>query len=311
MYKAVLFIALIFSFSSHAANTHIKVGIDLWPGYYPIVLAKKLGYFEKRSLNVDFVLPEATDNMLGKFTSGELDLVCVAMGDAFSLYQQDPGLRVVMITDESAGGDALLSNHSSQNYNGKIIGTNLKGFGELFINSFMLKHGLKADSVSVVQLDAAEAVHALQSGQVDIAHTWEPYVTEIESFNLGKVIFDSSETPGLIPDALLANGQFIRNNPKALKKFVDAWLEASEWWQANLKKGNRIIESEMVMMPNSVNLEGIRLYNRKDNLIAFQQGSNMKSLYFVTQKYIDYFISKGVIHKNFDPTDILDPSFIQ
>lgn len=311
MFKVAIFISLVFSFTCHAANTHIKVGIDLWPGYYPIVLAKKLGFFEKRNLEVDFVLPEATDNMLGKFTSGELDLVCVAMGDAFSLYQQDSGLRVVMITDESAGGDALLSNDISQNYNGKRIGTNLKGFGELFIKSFMLQNNINPASVSLVQLDAAEAVHALQSGRVDVAHTWEPYVTEIESFKLGEVIFDSSETPGLIPDALLANGRFIKNNPVALKSFVNAWLEASEWWQANLQEGNQIIESEMVMMPNSVNLKGIRLYSRKDNLLAFQQGDDMTSLYHVTQKYIDYFIAKGVIKPGFRPSDILNPSFIQ
>ena len=311
---AILGLALISIPIKSMANT-INVGIDLWPGYYPIVLAKHLGMFEKRGLQVNFVLPESTDNMLGQFTDGKLDMVCVAMGDAFSLYNRDPNLRIVMITDESSGGDALLASRSLNKIspatlNGIKIGTNLQGFGELFVNTFIQQKGLNPDSVTLVHLEAANALNALQSGKADIAHTWEPYVTEIQSFNVGSVIFDSGHTPGLIPDALLANGGFIKDRPEDLKKFISAWLEASEWWLDNLARGNAIIESEMVMMPESVNLNGVKLYDLDSNISAFKPKKNMASLHYVTQLYIDFFVTKGLIKGGFKPEWILDGQFL-
>lgn len=293
----------------------IRVGIDLWPGYYPIVLAKHLGLFKKQGLNVNIVLPESTDNMLGQFTNGELDMVCVAMGDAFSLYKKDTGLRIVMITDESSGGDALLAKNdlksiSEINLKGKRIGTNLQGFGELFINHFLKQKKIDPSAVTLIHQEAANALNTLQSGEADIVHTWEPYVTEIQSFNTGRVVFDSGQTPGLIPDALLANGNFIKNNPDDLKKFISAWLEASAWWLNHLQAGNAIIESEMVMMPNSVNLKGVKLYKLQDNLSVFEPKDDMTSLYYVTNLYIKFFEKKGVIKKGFKADNILDSSFL-
>ncbi len=135
-------------------------------------------------------------------------------------------------------------------------------------------------------------------------------MTEAISYNVGSVIFDSSKTPGLIPDALLANGAFIKQHPEKLPLFIDAWLEASRWWINNRYEGDSIIESEMVMMPGSVNLDGVKLYDQDANIRAFKLGSRMQSLKYVTQIYIDYFVQKGILDTEFKPQDILDDRFI-
>jgi len=288
----------------------VRVGIDLWPGYYPIVLAKKLGYFQQQGLDVQFVLPEATDDMLGQFVKGKLDMVCVAMGDAFSLYKQDPKLRVVMITDESSGGDALLAKADVTNFAGRTIGTNLNGFGELFVDGFLTRHGLTRDQVTLVHQEAADALTFLRDGKADVVHTWEPYVTEIVSFGIGKPVFDSADTPGLIPDALLVNGQFRHGHPQRVQKFVAAWLQAAQWWKANREAGDQLIEPELLLMPGSVNLKGVRLYDAAQNHLTFTRGDDMQSLYHVTQRYIDFFVKKGVLKAGMQPDDILDPSFL-
>ncbi len=308
--------------SSHATNSNhlikpstdslvpVKVGIDLWPGYYPIVLAKKLGYFKRQGLDVQFVLPEATDDMLGQFVKGKLDMVCVAMGDAFSLYKQDPKLRVIMITDESSGGDALLAREGVSELKGRTLGTNLNGFGELFIDAFLKGRGLTRNQVTLVHQEAADALTFLRDGKADVVHTWEPYVSEIVSFGIGQVVFDSAQTPGLIPDALLVNGQFRSTHPERIRKFVQAWLQAAQWWMDNRKQGDQLIEPELLLMPGSVNLKGVRLYTAQQNRNTFKPGDDMSSLYFVTQKYIDFFVEKGVLAVGIEPSDILDPSFL-
>lgn len=311
LFRLSLLLSLFISFSSNANPQWIKVGIDLWPGYYPVILAKHLGLFRKNGIEVDIVLPEDTDNMLSDFTSGKLDLVCVAMGDAFSLKAQDPDLRVVMITDESAGGDALLGQPDElNNLKGKRIGTNLNGFGELFIKSFINQAGLKLDDIQLIHQEASEAIHFLQEDRADIVHTWEPYVTEVVSFNVGDVVFDSSKTPGLIPDSLLANGNTIKNKGNSLKLFISAWLEAVEWWLNNRVKGDSIIESELVLMPGSVNLEAVRLYDKSDNIKAFKRSDDMASMHHVTDIYIKFFKRKGILKGDYSSSDFIDASFL-
>lgn len=293
-----------------AETEKVKVGIDLWPGYYPIVLAKQLGFFKEVGLDVEFVLPEATDDMLGSFVNGKLDMVCVAMGDAFSLYQKDPGLRVIMVTDESAGGDALLAKSGIKDFRGKTIGTNLDGFGELFVTAFLRSKGLSRANVKLVHQEASDAISYLNEGKADVVHTWEPYVTEIVSFRVGDVVFDSSHTPGLIPDSLLVNGKFRSQHPDRIRRFLAAWLKAADWWLNNRRKGDSLIEPELLLLPGTVNLEGVKLYTAEKNRATFKPGNDMASLYFVTQKYIDYFVKKGMLKPSMTPEDILDPSFL-
>ena len=310
VFRYFLLLLIVLCSTSLFAAEKVRVGIDLWPGYYPIVLAKELGYFKQQGLEVEFVLPEATDNMLDDFVSGKLDMVCVAMGDAFSLYTKDPGLRVIMITDESAGGDALLVKSGLGNLKGKTIGTNLNGFGELFVNAFLQSKGLSRDDVKLVHQEASDAMAYLNEGKAHVVHTWEPYVTEIVSFKVGNVVFDSSHTPGLIPDSLLVNGKFRKAHPDRIRRFVAAWLQAAEWWLANRSKGDSLVEPELLLMPGSVNLDGVRLYTAASNRATFKPGTDMKSLYYVTQKYIDFFVEKEMLKPEMKPEDILDSSYL-
>ena len=289
----------------------IKVGIDLWPGYYPIVLAKELGYFKKRGLNVEYHLPENTDGMLNEFVEGKLDAVCVALGDAFSLYQRDSQLRVVLVSDESLGGDALLAlGDLPKDLSDYKIGTNLNGFGELFINAFLEEKGLSTKGITLVQQEASQAMGFLKEGKADIVHSWEPYVTEAVSYLNANVVFDSSQTPGLIPDTVLLNGNFRLQHPQEAKAFIAAWLEAADWWLANRRRGDTIIETTLLLLPGTVNLEGIRLYTLKDNQNTFADKRSEQSLYSTTQKYIDFFYNKGVLKKRIKPEQIIDSAYL-
>ena len=299
MFKAIslkyilisVFVSLL-SFNSHSV-TQIKVGIDLWPGYYPIIIAQHQGYFAELDLDVSYVLPEETNNLMSMFTEHKIDLLCVAMGDAFTLYDQDPGMKVVMITDESYGGDALLKKGPLPKPGQEIrIGTNLHGFGELFVREFLKQSGYFEEDIVLVQQEASQAMEYLRSKRAHVVHTWEPYVSDISNYYGAEVIFDSSQTPGLIPDALLANAKFIKENPVALKKFIAAWFKGVEWWQENRAIGDQLIEQELLLIPGSLSLKGTKLYTLKDNHMAFTDQDSMKSIKYVAQIYLDFFKSK-------------------
>lgn len=308
----LLILSSVFTSASSSVLQHIKVGIDLWPGYYPLLIAQHNGYFKEQQLEVTYVLPEETNNLMTMFNDNKIDLLCVAMGDAFVLYDEDQDMRIVMITDESLGGDALLKKGELPKKGNPIkIGTNLQGFGELFVREYIKKHDINKKDVVWVQQEASQAMDYLRTGKANIVHTWEPYVTEIKTYFGAQVIFDSSQTPGLIPDALLANGQFIQQHPVALKKFISAWLKAASWWLENRVLGDRIIENKLLLLPGTLSLKGIKLYTAKENRATFKQQSGKKSVYEVTQMYRDFFHSKKTFTRlPSTPRDIVTDEYL-
>ncbi len=292
------------------AMTRIRVGIDLWPGYYPVVIGSKLGLFKQRGLDVQYFVPENTEKMLGDFAEGKVDIVCIALGDAITLKTRASSLKVAMISDESAGGDALLSlKPLPASLKGLRIGTNLNGFGELLVREFLKQHNTPMAEVSLVQQDAAQAGDYLATGKVDIAHTWEPYVSEAAYYHQAQVVFSSAQTPGLIPDAVVFNGQLLAN-PEAARAFIAVWLEAAEWWLHNRQAGNEIAEGELLQMPNTVKLDGIRLFDAAANRAAFARGETMQSLYVAANKYLDYFKAKDAVPATLMAEDILEPNLL-
>ena len=288
----------------------VRVGIDLWPGYYPVVIAQQRGMFRQRGLRVKYSLPENTDKMLEEFVAGKLDVICVAMGDVLALKSRLPSLRVALISDESNGGDALVSlKPLPKNLKGLRIGTNLNGFGELFVRAFLEQKGVPLQDITLVNLEASNARIMLEQGKVDIAHTWEPYVSELTSYDDATVVFSSAQTRGLIPDAVVFRGDLLQRKALA-RAFVSGWLEAVNWWKAHRREGYTLVERALVMMPGTVNLEGIRLFDADDNRRMFQRGDNMQSIYFVARKYIDFFTEKGLLKTEITPDDLLDPDLL-
>ncbi|WP_101757816.1 ABC transporter substrate-binding protein [Oceanicoccus sp. KOV_DT_Chl] len=287
----------------------INIGIDLWPGYYPVVIANHLGLFKQHNLQVSYFVPEDTNIMLNQFRQAKLDIVCVAAGDAFALIEELPETRIALITDLSAGGDALLSLQPLPRFLDNMrIGTNLGGFGELFVQQFLIDRKTKFTDIELVDMDAAEANQLLQSKQIDIAHTWEPYVSQ--SVNAGaRIVYTSRQTPGLIPDVAVFHGTFLKEQPKAVRNFIRSWFEAVDWWQQNEMEGNQIIQQQL-SLKEPVSLKGIKLMDRRDNIDAFNNYQSPRALPKVIERYSAFYFQKKIITSELKPEQVIDGQYL-
>lgn len=139
------------------ASKPIKVGIQLWPGYYPVLIAQHKGFFREAGLQVEYVLSEDFKQLSGMFNNQNIDLFCATLGDGFALYDHDPSTKVVMVINESIGADGLLAKQGIPKNGAPIkIGVNLNGFGELFVRQYMQINNLTDGDVVFVQQDSAQ-----------------------------------------------------------------------------------------------------------------------------------------------------------
>jgi NitT/TauT family transport system substrate-binding protein len=299
-----------------STSTHpmpLRVGIDLWAGYYPLVLADELGYLRADHVAVDIEVPGDTHRMIADFAAHNYDLICVSLGDVILTTRIQPDIRLILCADESVGGDQLLSRAPVTNaaeLRGRRIGTVLGGFGEIFVRRFLDHHGVHPDEVTLVNVDSTDIEQALQRGDIDIGHTWGPVATAALQAGF-QTVYSSKDTPGLILDGMTVHASTIRERSEELRALTHAWFRALEWWQAHPTEGNAMVEQRLKLPRGSVSSAGIRLLNQADNRRCFSAETEQCCLDQAVLAYVEFFVNRGELSRRLKSSELLDPRFIR
>jgi NitT/TauT family transport system substrate-binding protein len=293
----------------------IQVSYALWTGYFPLVIAQEKGFFTQQGIQVQTILgtgDTVTNNQLSAVSSGKTAVALLPLGDAINIIARNPDVRIVVAVDQSDGADAVLAEAditTVAELKGKHVGAKLGTFGELFVLEMLKANGMTADDVVLTNVTGEQVPDRLKEGGLQAGHTWEPYVSRsIADGN--HVIFNSHQTPGLIPDVLTFSSQTLRDRPQDAKAFIRAWFQAVEYWQAHPQEGSALIEKTLKLDPGTAKLEGIKLMSRADNLQFFQPNQKSPSIYTVAQRYNSFFVQTGGIRQPISVEQVIDPSFL-
>lgn len=289
-----------------------RFAYDYWPGYYPALIANELGYLKEDNITLEAVKPENTDALMADFLAGKYDFMAVSMGDVITLTQSNDDIYFIIISDESAGGDAVVVKNdiaSIEDLRGKQIGTNLGGFGELFITSVLKSKGIEPSEVTFVNMDAAEAPAKLSSNELQAVHTWEPYVSQAVGMG-NKVLFTSADAPGLVLDGIVVRGETVRKHKDAVAAFVKDWFKAVDFWTANPEEGNQAAAKQINVDASEISLDGIKLHDLKSNQSLYDK-DNPSSAYATANLYVEFFITKGSLRSAPDIYKLLNPEFLK
>jgi NitT/TauT family transport system substrate-binding protein len=128
--------------------------------------------------------------------------------------------------------------HTVEDLRGKRIG--VPGMGTppfIFANRALSLHGIDpAKDVSWQVFPAGELALALQKGDVDAVADSEPIGTLLTSGGKVRNVADQATDAPFADEyccAVLANGKFIANNPKAAAAATRALLKSAKWVEAN------------------------------------------------------------------------------
>lgn len=297
----------------------LKVAWVLWGGWYPIVIAQQQGLFEKHGVQVEPVFYQIYSDIPSDFASGKVDGGFFALFDILPLESHakiaasQASDRVVMMTDDSEGADAILAGPgiaSVADLKGRRLGVKIGSYAEVLIARMLENNGLTSRDVQFVNVDPENALGALASGTVDAAHSYEPFVSLTKAQGY-RVIYSSADAPGVIPNVLAFRGDVLRDRPEDVRAFIAAWFEAQDYWLANRTEGDALIAAATGQKPKDISLVGIKIQNQADNLNAFRPGQDLTSLYFTTQFSLDFLVKSGAVSSAPDVNNLLDPSFLK
>ncbi len=290
----------------------LRLAIDLWPGYLPGVLADELGWLSPAGIQLKVFYPGDTDKMLSDFVAGRYDVMGASLGDIFTISRGHLAVKVITITDESAGGDMVLARPGLKlrpdgHY---TIATNLGGFGELFLQEFIHQRQLDSARWSWVNADGAEVQQLLASGKLDIGHTWDPYASRAVAAGAQK-LFSSLDTPGLVADVLVATNATIQRRERLLKRFLKFWFEAVDWWLAHPEEARKLISRRVRIEPDRISLRGLQLLDlAHDRRLMIGTQGHGPGVAGVVQRYSDFFVEKGSAVRPLIASDLLEPGLL-
>ena len=291
----------------------LKIGWSLWPGYYPIILADKLGYFKSRGLNVDARFYENFADIPVDFTAGKLDGALVTVFDALPINARSAqeNSPIVMITDNTTTGDAIVATSAIStvaDLKGKRIAVAFDSYAEVLIRAMLEQAGLSPNDVTLVDIPPAQVPEQL-GRTIDAGHTFDPFTARaVEQGN--HVIFTGVQTPGLLLDVLVARQLVLKDRPEDMRAFIDAFFEAQAWWRQHQIEGNRIIAEATGQKPEDINLDGLRLYDRADNLKSFIEAAAPNSLHRSLDGNLSYLLTSGTLNSAPQLSQLMDWSFL-
>ena len=229
--------------SAFAADT-LKIGFSTWVGYGPLYIAEEQGFFEEEGLSVDLIKMEDVKTRMPALAAGRIDAAATTVDTVLGFTTEAHPLTYLFAVDDSRGGDGIVATTDIEtvaDLKGKKVAYTEGSVSQFFLGALLKDEGLKLNDVESLNMTAGDAGAAFVAGQVDAAVTWEPWLTRGKNAEHGKILVDSSATPGMITDIMVTSKETLAAREDDLKALYRAWSKAVEWQKANSEAADAIM----------------------------------------------------------------------
>jgi len=252
-----------------------------WVGYSGHHVAVGNNFFSEQGLKVKDQFFQSASEEITAFLAGKIDLGWVTSGDAVQMAAKDPSIKIIYLVDYSNGSDGILGRgiQSPQDVKGKTIGRENILFEKVFLQAYLQKAGLTEKDVTIKDLAAADAATAFAAKQVDMAVTYEPYLSKAAKQGEGEVIFSTKDT-NLIADVVIARDRLIQSRKTDLQAYFRAIDKAVDLVISGDAEALKIAGAKLGITGDEVKeqLLGAKLFDLEGNKAVAFNKDNPNSL---------------------------------
>jgi ABC-type nitrate/sulfonate/bicarbonate transport system substrate-binding protein len=152
------------------------------------------------------------------------------------------GIKTIGLTnDESAGNALVASSKKAAEFakdpaaalRGQTITLTQNSTADFAVQACLKRYGLKKSDVVMKNMGQAEIISALSSNNTDLAGMWAPNIYTVEEKAGAKVLCSGKEGGAFVPGALIARGDYAKENPQNVAKFLAVYLRSWKWMNAH------------------------------------------------------------------------------
>jgi NitT/TauT family transport system substrate-binding protein len=161
------------------------------------------------------------------------------------------GIKTIGITnDESAANGLVGSSKAAADFakdpaaalRGKTITLTQNSTADFAVQACLKKYGLKKSDVVMKNMGQAEIISALSSNNSDLAGMWAPNNYTVEEKAGAKMLCSGKDSGAIVPGALIARGDYAKQNPQNVAKFLAVYLRAWSWMGVNRPEAIRMMK---------------------------------------------------------------------
>jgi NitT/TauT family transport system substrate-binding protein len=135
------------------------------------------------------------------------------------------------VLDRSKGGDGIAVRPAINSFaelRGRTVAVDGAGTTPFFVLAYMAReNGVSVRDISTATLAPQPAAQAFVAGQFDGCSTYEPYLSQVRAMGAdrGRILATTLDHPCVV-DTMAFQPAFIRANPEAVRRVVNAWFAA-------------------------------------------------------------------------------------
>ncbi|MBB4112828.1 NitT/TauT family transport system substrate-binding protein [Rhizobium sp. BK226] len=286
----------------------------------PALIAEEKGYFRDEGLKVELKGFGDGPIIQQAVAGGEIDVAYIGAPPVYQWAAR--GLDAKIIAKVSYGQAAVIAKadgpiHALSDLKGKRLAGVNRGSGmDVLLRGYVLKEaaGLSPDTdLSLSQMPVGNMNAALDTGVVDAAFLWEPFISQSVLRGAGRVVFDvNGALPGYPWYVVAAPDKTLKERPDDLVKLLRANSRAIAFLQEHPEEADRIIarsfklEALRAADGSVVPPEAIVAEARKR--LGWSAEIEPSDRAFI-QRLIDYSVALGFLDKRLKVDDIIDDSF--
>ncbi|MBW4661877.1 MAG: ABC transporter substrate-binding protein [Drouetiella hepatica Uher 2000/2452] len=303
--------------SSNSSSSPIRLGLNLWPGAIPWQIAEDQGFLKASGVNAEITWFQVLGDQITAFNAGKIDIANLTLNDLFLSNANGVSSKVILMPDVSAGADAIVASNSInsvQDFVGKQAGIEIATIGHLLFLQALAKNEIDPQSVPMVNMAADAAVSAIIAGKLDVAYSYDPFITQLLKSSKGKVIFSSKDVPGLLADTVVAHQSLLDNRESEVQKLVDVWHQVLDFRSKNQDAAYAIeAKRAQVSVEDYATLQkGLDWLTPEQTLETFKPGNTTRSLIYAGKVVADFMLEQKLLQTSPPTTEtLIDDRFMK
>lgn len=248
--------------SSHDAASRnrnkVRISLQPIPTYAPMWVARHKGWMDEALSQIGNAKASWSvmrDGPLQNeaFAAGVIDIAFTA--DTPALIGRAAGLdtQIVGLAAKSPQCLAILVPSGStiksvKDLKGKKLAATKGSFCHHFLALALAQNSLSLDDIRFLNMAGPEINTSLQAGQIDAGVTWEPYISQLTSSNVAKVLIDGT---GLKQghEVIVATSHMTESSPETIAAVKSAYQKGLQYIQEHPQEAAQLIESDMKLTP--------------------------------------------------------------
>jgi NitT/TauT family transport system substrate-binding protein len=312
---AILIVAFIIS---KKQNEVVRIGHLGIASHLPLYVAEQNGFFRENKIDAKLIRFSSSSSMIDALLSGNLEVGYELGTDAVLnvLIRDKQAFKIFhfTISKKGASHDALLIKKGARfpiQGSGRLVRVGIfPGPTATAMTKIILRkaYNLEQDkNFQMQQLPPTIQLQALEQGQIDVLFTYEPYVSEIVTRNIGQILISGPVEEHVINPwpggcGVLSKKLFIQS-PKTCDKVADAIYKAFSYIETNRNESLAILE-KYLNTPADVAKNIMFTSHWKSSSLRDYMTTNMDPLIKLND-YVRFLVENIIINESVDISDYL------